>query len=1065
MLGNTAGFVHLHVHSAEGSHLDSVAKVKDLVSKAKECGMEALALTDHGTMYGVLRFYKECKKQGIKPVIGCEIYVTNDPVNKVRDNYHLVLLAKDNEGYINLCKIVSEATENFYYRPRATKEILRRHSRGIIALTGCIGGEVCRAIRDKGLEYGKKVVSEYLDIFGRENLYLEIQKHGLPEEGVYRDVAAIAKDMDLKIVATNDVHYISRKDAEAQDMLFCIREKKQKSDSDRFRMPTDLCYFRTQQEMESIFNDYMGCLSNTAEIAGRCNAEIEMKQDLSPHFPGLPEGETEQSFLRRICEEALPKMYPFREVSLDTARERMDYELSVIGKMKYSGYFLIVRDFIIWAKEHGIMIGPGRGSGAGSIVCYLSGITRLEPISLGLLFERFLNPARVSMPDIDTDIQDSGRDAVAEYMMERYGRENSAKIVTFQTMAAKAAIRDAAKALGLSFAEGSAISGFIPDGCSIKEALEANGAFSNEYAKKTAVKTVTDIAMSIEGLPRQHGSHAAGVVISRKPLKDVLPVSLEKNSKTGRAEYITEFDKDEVEQLGLLKMDLLGLVNLSIISDCIRYTGKNIDIEYETMSLDDPDTMKMLREGRTLGVFQLESTGITELVKKLAPESYHDMIPLVALYRPGPLGSGMVDDFVECRHGRKEISYLHPWLEPILKETYGVILYQEQVMQIVQTLGGFTLGEADVMRRAMGHKEPELLKAQEQKFVDGCSGNNIGEELSRKIFNLMLQFASYGFNKSHSAAYAFVAYQTAYLKAHYPAEYMAAYLTHMADKKEKLAQARSELLKTGIKILPLDINRSGAGFIPDGKDIRIGFGIIKGLGNETAKAICEERKNGLYADPFEMAMRVPSLNENSFAAICELGAFNKTFGRQKALAVAAGEIFKAAKKKAKVPAKTDISLSLFSDDELASCEASFSAAQFCNDDDTMFSDAEMASIEMKHYGFYASKNPMDKYADRKNTSMELAKKALEEGTWKKSWNGKSHICGMVESIRIVITKKGETMCFLTLSTTSGWTVDCVIFPEAFSRMDTSKSIFEVTGTPELRNGKLQFIVGSVKSLE
>lgn len=1084
-------FVHLHNHT-EMSFLDGVTKIKDIVAKAKSEGMTALAITDHGNMYGALKFYNECKRCDIKPIIGCEIYVTNDtypadgsePAERNRDNYHLILLAENNTGYHNLIKIVSEATEHFYYRPRATKEMLRKYSEGLIALTACLSGELCRAIATGGYDAGKKIVDEYVDIFGRDNLYLEIQKHNIPDEArIYPIVIQLAKDMDMKVVATNDIHYIDHTGAKAQDILFCVQSKKKLSDDDRMKSVTSECYFKSAEEMYVLFKDGLHCMSNTVEIANRCNVELKMKQDLAPHFPSVPEGETESSYLRKLCEDAITKKYPTDGISLDVARKRMDYELGVIDAMGYSGYFLVVWDFILWARQNGIIIGPGRGSGAGSIVCYLTDITQLEPISLGLLFERFLNPERVSMPDIDTDIADYGRDAVAEYMMERYGYDKSAKITTFQSMAAKAAVRDTARAMGLPYADADEIAKAIPFSTSIDKALEESDKLKLIYDSNESAREVLDMARVIEGLPRQHGAHAAGLVISEVPLKDVIPVSYEKNDKTKKMERVTAFDKDEVEKIGLLKMDLLGLINLSIIRDAKNFIKerRNVDVnlDYGVLPQDDKKTTNMLTRGETLGVFQLESEGMTNLVRKLAPKNYRDLIPLVALYRPGPLGSGMVDDFINCRHGKQKIKYMHPWLEPILKETYGVILYQEQVMQIVQTLGNFTLGEADVMRRAMGHKEEDLLRAQEDKFVAGCKFNNISEELARKIFNLMLQFASYGFNKSHSAAYAYIAYQTAYLKANYPVEYMSAYATNMIGKDDKFPRIKATCSRMKIDFLPLDINKSDYGFVPDGKSIRIGFGAIKGVGDAITTAILEERKkNGNFKSAADLLWRVPKISNELFKKMCFLGAFKEIEPQNECLCYYYQDIYdgmKAFNKAHKdTQKKNENAISLFSDVVLEAAQKSApeTSSFFKKDKMNNYERSKQVIVadEFEYYGFYVTAHPLDGYEDYINKSVRMSAVAsyVDRGKWEKQWN--ITLCAILTEFKIITTKKGEQMAFVKLATPDDITVDCVIFPNSFKAIEKETMLlpnniyFVEQGKLNLRDGKVQVAIEKIKKL-
>lgn len=1088
-------FTHLHVHSSQGSMLDSVASIKDLVSSAKENGMDSLALTDHGTMYGIVAFYKECKKQGIKPIIGCEVYVTNDdytngaPEKKTHDNYHLILLAENDVGYKNLCRIVSDASNYHYYKPRVTKPLLRENREGIICLTACIGGEVCQTIEKKGYDAGKAVAEEYLDIFGRDHLFLEIQKHDLKREDfLYPQVYRIAKELNMPVVATNDIHYITREDARTQDMVYCIRDSKTLNDPKRYSDNTDQCYFRSGDEMQEIFGYDETLLTNTRVIADRCNVEIKFKQDLSPKYPAIPVGETDTTYLRKLCEEAISKKYPTDKVTLEEATERMNYELDVIDKMHYSSYFLIVADFIRYAHEHEIMIGPGRGSGAGSIVCYLTGITRLEPLGLDLLFERFLNPERQSMPDIDTDIADYGRDAIAEYMMDFYKRPNSAKIVTFQTMKAKAAIKNATKVMDYPFDMGKKLSNFICDEKqSIAEALAENEDFKTEYNSNATTKSIIDAAMKLEALPRQIGSHAAGIVISAVPLKEALPISLEADG------WRTEYDKDEVEQLGLLKMDLLGLMNLSIIKDCLdnikRRTGEVVDIEYETIPLDDKLTSEMLCKGDTFGVFQLESQGMTELVKKLAPKNYLDLVPLVALYRPGPLGSGMVDDFIECRHGRQEIKYLHPWLEPILKETYGVMLYQEQVMQVVQKLGNFTLGEADLMRRAMGHKEPELLMAQEDKFVEGCKQNKISEELARKIFGLMLQFASYGFNKSHSAAYAFVAYQTAYLKAHYPCEYMAACLSHIKAgtseaKAAKLASAKRVCKSYGMNLLGVDINKSYSGYVPDGKhNIRIGFNSIKGMGDSVISELLKEREeNGAFTTPAELLDRVPKIGKEHFKALCQLGAFNNIYKDQSKLCMNFEKVYEAIdvlhvkRKQAKKKEEKDLSLSLFGEDILKETESKAPAMEDIigepnpEEEQVKYTSLALLEAEKEYYFFFATRDPLDdfkrEYINGVSTDVPYMIKAVKEGTWKKNWVAKE--CGLFTELRPIRTKKGDMMAFGRFQTYSEC-LNVTIFPEVYRKMVSNGILnkfvyFIKDATPVIRNGEFQLLVNDIMAL-
>lgn len=1080
MLKNLVHYVSCHTHS-QFSMLDGLARINDLVKKAKEFNMPAIALTDHGNMFGAYKFFKACQKEGIKPIIGCEVYVTNDRdgltdnADKHRDNYHLILLAENDEGYNNLCRIVSSASENFYYKPRASKELLRKYSKGIIALTACVAGEFPRAIIENGIEGGKAILEEYMDIFGKDNLYVEIQNHLLPDERkVFPIAIQLANELDLKIVATNDVHYINKEDARAQEILLCISTKKTLGEEHM-----DMCpelYMKSPEEMSELFADEeekYGVLSNTLEIAERCNVTIKEKQDLSPRFHDLSVGQTESSYLRQLCEESLPKKYPADKIQI--AKERMDYELTVIEKMGYSGYFLIVWDFIRYARSHNISIGPGRGSGAGSIVCYLTDITQLEPLELDLLFERFLNPERVSMPDIDTDIADYGRADIAQYMMETYGYDKSAKIVTFQTMAGKAAVKDVARVYGYEPIVGAKISAFITEK-TIKESLENNVEFATAYKDNQDVKKITDMAIMIEGLPRQKGSHAAGVVISKEPLKDVLPISKEEDG------WRTEYDKEEVEKLGLLKMDLLGLVNLSIIDDTQAFIkqkyGKTVDLTYGKLPMDDKKTMQMLCKGDTYGVFQLESSGMTKLVAGLAPQNYRDLVPLVALYRPGPLGTGMVDEFVECRHGRKQIKYIHPMLEPILKETYGVILYQEQVMKIVQVLGGFSLGEADLVRRAMGHKEQDVLNAQENKFVKGCIANGIEESTARQIFGMMRDFAKYGFNKSHSAAYAYIAYQTAYLKAHFPVEYLSAYMSHTADNKNKLKAARTVCSQYGIKFLPVDVNKSDKYFTPEEKNIRIGFNVINGVGDSDSSIILNARvAGGDFKSVDDFMARVMTeesmLSEAAFRKLTALGAFNSIYGNQAILDKHAADIHKAVKsfikaqEKAKKKNNNDNSMSLFSDQEMEAIKSKPPTLEQIlpdNADAPAISTNALMENELDGYGFYATVHPLDPFKEKyiNGVSLDIAQamKMIQDGTWNYNW--RCNLCAVKENVKLVMTKKNEMMAFVTFSTYLD-SVDAVLFPKTLEKaqqkgLDTRKVFWLTNIRVDNRNGNIQIIV-------
>ena len=814
-------FVHLHVHT-EYSLLDGASRIEDLIVKAKDLGMTSLAITDHGTMYGVINFYKAAIKHDIKPIIGCEVYLAPGSRKSRNENerlkyYHLILLAHNNQGYHNLIKLVSAANiEGMYYRPRIDKEILREYHDGLIALSACVAGEIPRAILQEDFAHAEELIQEYIEIFGRNNFYLEIQNHGLEDEAkVANALINLSKKYKIGIVVTNDVHYTNREDSESHDVLLCIQTNKLVEDTKRLKFNSDDYYLKSPEEMSRLYPNSPEAMSNTVKIAERCNVTIEFGHLQLPNFKIPVQYENAETYLRSLCEEKVHQRY---DVITDELKERLNYELSTIHNMQYDNYFLIVYDFIRYAKSVGIAVGPGRGSAAGSIVAYILGITELDPLQFNLLFERFLNPERVTMPDIDIDFCYLRREEVIDYVKNLYGEEQVSQIATFGTMAAKAAIRDVGRVLNMTFNEVSEIVKLMPNELkiTIDKALEQSREFRNAYDNSDKVKRLIDLSRKLEGLPRHASTHAAGVVIAPRPLTDIMPMQLSNGM------LVTQYDKDIIEELGLLKMDFLGLRTLTAISDAIKNIkySRGEEIDLSKIPLDDSKTAKMLSEGKTGAVFQMESAGMTNLVRDLQPEGFADLIPTVALYRPGPLGSGMVEDFIERKHGKREIKYLHPLLEPILKETYGVILYQEQVMQVVQALAGFTLGQADILRRAMGKKKAEVLMAQRENFMKGCIDNGIDEGLADKIFELLMHFADYGFNKSHSAAYALLAWQTAYLKANYPVEFMAAMMSSVMDS-DKVAEYIELARRMGINVLGPDINISGTTFYVDNGDVNI----------------------------------------------------------------------------------------------------------------------------------------------------------------------------------------------------------------------------------------------------
>ena len=1052
-------FTHLHVHT-QYSLLDGAAKITDLVGYAKELGMTSLAITDHGVMYGAIEFYEECKKQGIKPILGCEVYVTTGS-HLERNNrglYHLILLAENLEGYHNIMKMVSLAQlEGFYYKPRVDKDILRAHSKGVICLSACIAGELPVFILQDNLDGARRCLEEYLEIFGKDNYFLEIQNHDLDEEHkVNKALKQLAKEYGLGLVATNDLHYVRRQDAEAQDVLLCLQTGSTVDEPNRMRFPNDQFYLKSYKEMVEKFPDCPEALANTNLIAERCNVELEFGKLLLPEF-AVPEGFDAVSYLRHLCEESLVKKYPQanREVW-----DRLDFELKIINQMGYACYFLIVWDFIKYCRENEILVGPGRGSAAGSIVAYLLGITNIEPIRYALLFERFLNPERVSMPDIDTDFCYVNRDKVLDYVVRRYGQERVAQIVTYGTLQARAAIRDVGRALGMSYGSVDRVAKMMPKelGITLDKALRISNDLRALYDNDEEVRRLIDLAKSVEGMPRNVGTHAAGVIIAPADLKDYVPLQL-----GAEGSVITQYDKDKLEGLGLLKMDFLGLRTLTVIGDAIRNiketTGEVIDID--NIPLDDKKTCEMLCAGDTYGVFQLESKGITKLVVDLAPESFEDLIPLVALYRPGPLGTGMAEDFIAGRHGHRTAEILHPLMEPILKDTYGVILYQEQVMQITSALAGFSLGQADILRRAMGKKKAKELDSMRAEFIRGAKKlHDIPEELSNRIFSLLQHFAGYGFNKSHSVAYALVAYQTAYLKAHWPAQYMAAFLDSVITDADKISWYISKCRNSGIKILPPDVNESGSTFtvMKDGS-VRFGLAGIKSVGEAAVSTIIENRKtDGEFTSLVDFCRRVNMrvVNKRVLEGLIKCGAMD-SFGVKRSQLMA---ILDKAVDLGTAYQKDNASgqMGLFSDGN-----------DFSDIDEIILPNLDempketILQNEKELIGFYVTGHPLDEYRNvlKKFTPLYLLQdeEAVSDGKY-------LTVAGIITNCTIRNTKQGDTMAILSLEDHSG-RVDVVVFPKVFranAREIFQDNIVSVEGRYSIDERESKIVAGTVRKL-
>lgn len=1010
-------FVHLHSHT-EYSLFDGISRIGELVSHVKEMGQTALAITDHGVMYGAVYLYKECIKQGIKPIIGCEIYVTRggrfDKSGNGKEKLaHLILLAENNEGYQNLIKICSKAwTEGYYHRPRADHELLEKYHEGLIVTSACVGGEVPQAILNGDMDEARKVIEFYINTFGKDNYFLEIQNHGLPEEAAVRPVlASLAKEYGLGLVATNDFHYTKKEDARSQEIKLCISTGKTLDDPYHFHFANDEFYCKSGDEMRAILGNFPGAIENTRVIADRCNVELTFGEHKLPSFD-VPEGETAASYLRKLCEKALPERYA---VVTDKERSRMDYELGVIDKMGFSDYFLIVMDFIHYAKSHGIPIGPGRGSAAGSIVSYLLHITEVDPLRFDLLFERFLNPARVSMPDIDTDLCYRRRGEVIEYLARKYGSDQVAQIITFGTLAARAVIRDVGRVTNMPLREVDRIAKMVPvgPGVTLKKTMEGSREFRDLYDSDTTVHRLIDHCLDLEGISRNSGTHAAGVVICSKPVEEYVPIQLTQDG------FIqTQYEKDQVEQLGLLKMDLLGLRNLTVIHDALEMIRENrgIDLDINKIPSEDEETCKMLCDGDTIGVFQSESSGFTSLLMQLHPERFEDLIPMVALYRPGPLGSGMAEDFIKRKHGKIPVEYPHPSLEPILKETYGVILYQEQVMQIASVMGGFSLGQADMLRRAMGHKEPEILQQNRETFVDGAVANGVDDRTANYVFDLMVHFAGYGFNKSHSVCYGWIAWQTAYLKAHYRPEFMAAMMTCYNGDRDKVSRYISDTRRAGVVIAAPDVNLSEAYFSVKGDKILFGLDGIQNVGEGAVRSIIEARKQGgpfkSLSDFVERADN-RGLNSRACESLIRCGALDSLGANRSQLLAALPEALGDAQSIRNERASGQ--LNLFGGEE--------TTETIVYPDLPDMDPKEKIEWERKLLGFYVSGHPLDSYKEQLKACTPLYHLTAEGN----QYDGRMvTIGGTISRIKGTMTKKGQPMGYVTIEDYDG-EVETVIF--------------------------------------
>ena len=1056
------GFVHLHVHS-EYSLLDGACRISGMMDRVKELGQTAIALTDHGVMYGCIDFYKAAKAAGIKPIIGCEVYVTRrnmtDRVHGIdNDPYHLVLLCKDRQGYENLCKLVSEAFINgFYGKPRVDIALLRQHSQGLIALSACLAGGVAQFLMEEDYNAAKEYALTMADIFGADNFYLELQDHNIPEQTpVNQGICRIARETGLPLVVTNDAHYLRKEDATMQDVLLCVQTGKTIDDPNRMKFQTEEFYLKSEEELKSLFPDLDEAFENTVKIAERCNLEFVFNQYHLPSFP-VPEGYTNEEYFRKLCMDGFRERY---ENPPESYKERLEYEIGVISRMGYVNYYLIVWDFIRYAKETGIPVGPGRGSGAASIVAYCMHITEVDPMQYALIFERFLNPERVSMPDFDTDFCQERRPEVIDYVMKKYGADHVAQIATFGTMAARGAIRDVGRVLNFTYAETDQVAKQVPTmplHITLKDALDVSPKLREMYDGDERVKKLIDTAMRLEGMPRNTSTHAAGVVITADPVCSYVPLSC--NDDT----IVTQYTMTTIEELGLLKMDFLGLRNLTVIKDAQTQIQKiDPDFEIDNVPDNDPETFQMLAEGRTQGVFQLESAGITGVCVNMKPASIEDMTAIVALYRPGPMDS--IPKFIANKQNPARITYKTPHLEPILRVTYGCIVYQEQVIEIFRSLAGYTMGQADNIRRAISKKKQKVIEEERKVFVygdptqniPGCVGNGVSEAAAQSIYDEIVEFANYAFNKAHAVCYAVVSYQTAYLKCHYPRQYMAALMTSVLDSAVKISGYIAECKSMGISVLPPDINHSEATFTVEGDAIRFGLGAVKNVGVGLIRAMVKKRdEGGPFRSLEDFIQRMgDEINKRAVENFIKCGAMD-CFGyhRSELLAVFDTMMDSIAESRKK---NLDGQMGLF--------------AMLQEEEDTSvsipipklneMSKADLMLLEKETTGIYISGHPMDDYRPfLKNTHVvPIGSLMDEESTYQDDQI--ISVAGVVQTVKMKTTRNNSMMAYVTLEDDTA-AIEMLAFSNVLSQFGgylKENQAVVITGRLSMRDDKEPQIV-------
>ena len=1091
-------FTHLHVHS-EYSLLDGMSKINKAPEYVKSLGMDSLAITDHGVMFGIIDFYKSCKKSGIKPIIGCEVYVAprtrfdKDP-DRDRNMNHLILLAENMTGYKNLTKIVSAAfTEGFYFKPRVDKELLREHSEGIICLSACLAGAIPRKILNGDYSGAKAEALELRDIFGKDNFYLEIQNHFLyDDKPATQGLVKLSEEIGAPLVATNDAHYIKRSDAKAHDVLLAIQTGSTVDDENRMRFANDEFYLKSESEMMELFPEHPEAIENSHKIAERCNVEFEFGEYHLPEFIP-PEGMTNKDYLRKLCYDGLERRYGSEALQDgSTYRDRLESELEVIEKMGYVEYFLIVWDFIHYAKSNDIPVGPGRGSAAGSIVAYSLAITEIEPIKYNLIFERFLNPERVSMPDIDVDFCIDRRQEVIDYVVQKYGKDKVSQIITFGTLKAKAAVRDVGRALNASYAEADSIAKAIPAelGMTISKALDINRDLRARYETEPLVKNILDMSMAVEGMPRHSSTHAAGIVISKMPLDEYVPLYM---SDKGLA---TQFNMTTIEELGLLKMDFLGLRNLTMINEAIQLIKENhgVEIDFSKMDYDDPAVYEMISKGNTQGIFQLESAGMTEFMKNLNPSCFEDIVAGISLYRPGPMDS--IPKYIENKKNPEKIKYVDPHLEPILNVTYGCMVYQEQVMQIVRELGGYSFGRSDLVRRAMSKKKMSVMLEEKKYFIHGkddsdgtpaiagCVANGIPERAAEAIFDDMVSFAEYAFNKSHAAAYAVVSYETAYLKAHYPVEFMAALMSSVMGEPRHIAAYIRNCKELGIEVLPPSVLHSRRKFIAKDGKIRFGLLAIKNVGSSIVDAIVEGRRgrdiDNLY--DFIKSIEPSELNKKAIECLIKAGAMDEFTQNRAALLAISDDAVGAAQSSARRISKDQISLFQLDSDIMEDVKTAPELPNIQN-----FDKAHLLSMEKEMMGVYLSGHPLDKYRDLIDENITANTAEIFDSNLSGDGENESEfieerasgsnrfndgdtviMAGMVGDLRHMITKSNQEMARLTIEDYYG-VITAIVFPRDYVKAKyvlENDAIVAIKGTLSFKeDSDPEILVNKVTEIE